>query len=79
MCHTLFLYYKAIAIATAKPAVAPEDAIVNVSSPPSFPSVKDTPVPATNLPFKKPGVVSFELTETFTSVSACIVTHAEPL
>jgi|OM-RGC.v1.034718549 hypothetical protein len=72
LCHTLFLYYKAIAIATAKPAEAPAAApvIVNVSLPPSLFSVKVIFVPATNLPFKKPGVVSLELTETLTSVSA---------
>ena len=69
-CAIFILYYNAIAIATANPADAPDAAIVNVSLPPSLPSVRDTFVPATNLPFKNPGVVSFELTDTLTSVSA---------
>jgi len=52
--------------------------IVKVSFEPLLFSVNDMPVPATNLPFKKPGVVSFELTETLTSVSDCMATQAEP-
>ena len=65
-----------MASSSEAPAVA---AIVNVSLPPSLPSVKEMLLPATSFPFKKPGVVSFALTFTFTSVSATIATHAEPL
>jgi hypothetical protein len=53
--------------------------IVKVSSLPLLFSVKDIPVPATNLPFKYPAVVSFEETKTLTSVSATIATQADPL
>jgi hypothetical protein len=71
-----FLLYYPKAIASAVGSVA---AIVNVSFPPLLFSVKVTASPATNLPFKKPGVVSFELTETLTSVSDCIAIQADPL
>ena len=51
---------------------------MRVSFPPSVPSVKDIFVPATNLPFKKPAVVSLEDTFTF-SVSALPKPFAVPL
>ena len=52
--------------------------IVKVSSLPLLFSVKDIPVPATNLPFKYPAVVSLDETKTLTSVSALITTQADP-
>ena len=36
------------------------EAMVNVSFPPSEPSVREMFEPATNFPFKKPAVVSFD-------------------
>ena len=54
------------------------EAMVNVSFPPSEPSVREMFEPATNFPFKKPAVVSLELTATLTSVSWTIATQAEP-
>ena len=53
--------------------------IVKVSLLPLLFSVKDIPVPATNLPFKYPAVVSLALTKVLTSVSAAIAIQAEPL
>jgi hypothetical protein len=50
-------------------------AIVNVSLLPSLPSVKVTFEPATNLPFKKPAVVSFA--ETFTDEAPEAAADAE--
>jgi hypothetical protein len=53
--------------------------IVIVSLPPSLVSAKLIFVPAVNFESKKLGVVSFDDTETLTSVSACIATHADPV
>ena len=54
-------------------------AIVKVSLPPLFPSVKEIPVLATSLPIRKPAVVSLLDTLTKESVSADIATQALPL
>jgi len=61
----------AMLIATAVPAGSPVEvaATVNVSFPPPEPTVSEMFVPATNLPFKKPGVVSVAEIETCSSVS----------
>ena len=72
----LFFYNYPKAIASAVGSVA---FIVNVSFPPLLFSTKVIAVPATNLPFKNPAVVSLLDTFTKASVSAEIATHAEPL
>ena len=69
-------YYPPRAKTVPTPTPVSVLAIVKVSLPPSLPSVSVTLVPATNLPFKTPAVVSFDDTLTAPTLAAADVAEA---